>query len=33
MATRTVELEGHIIDSGLIQQCFTRIMELAVYRR
>ncbi len=28
MATRTVELEGHIIDTGLIQQCFTRIMEL-----
>ncbi|WP_280535595.1 TIGR00300 family protein [Halopenitus sp. POP-27] len=26
--TRTVELEGHIIDSGRMQQCFTAVMDL-----
>jgi len=28
MPTRTVELEGHIIDSGLMQRCFGAVMEL-----
>ncbi len=27
-ATRTVELEGHIIDSGMMQQCFTLVMDM-----
>ena len=27
-ATRTVELEGHIIDSGMMQRCFGIVMDM-----
>ncbi|MFB6130687.1 MAG: hypothetical protein ABEJ28_07705, partial [Salinigranum sp.] len=27
-ATRTVELDGHIIDSGMMQRCFGIVMDM-----